>query len=217
MSVSELRKNRMIEHLVENLEAGKDVEHYGRLVFAMVARHFLGEDEIVSYLAKSPGSSPEAVRAFVRNVADQAHNPPSPTTIHEWQRLQAFPICPDPDDPSACNVYADLALPASVYESVERFHEERRRSTTTRDGSLHVAAVREAFEKLFTPRRGAKRFRSSGLRFVELDERTKLVEQNPKKPSEWGELARAGHRVAWALRDGRYLARVIDGQVELLD
>jgi hypothetical protein len=44
-----------------------------------------------------------------------------------------------------------------------------------------------------------------------------LVEQNPKKRSEWAELAQAGRRVAWVLRDGRYLARVVDGEVTMLD
>ena len=45
MAVSELRKNDMMAHLLDSLEAGKDIGHYGRLVFAMVARHFLSEAE----------------------------------------------------------------------------------------------------------------------------------------------------------------------------
>jgi len=73
-----------------------------------------------------------------------------------------------------------------------------------------------AFEKLFGGGRGVRRFRNSGLRHVELPHGAVLVEQNPKKSSEWAELARKGHRIAWAMRDGRYLARVVDGEVTFL-
>jgi hypothetical protein len=73
-----------------------------------------------------------------------------------------------------------------------------------------------AFEKLFSGGRGVRRFRNSGLRHVELPHGATLIEQNPKKSSEWAELARAGRRVAWVMRDGAYLARVIDGEVTFL-
>ena len=73
-----------------------------------------------------------------------------------------------------------------------------------------------AFEKLFGGGRGVRRFRQSGLRHVELPHDAVLVEQNPKKSSEWAEQARAGRRVAWVMRDGRYLARVVDGEVSFL-
>jgi hypothetical protein len=73
-----------------------------------------------------------------------------------------------------------------------------------------------AFEKLFSGGRGVRRFRQSGLRHVELPPACVLIEQNPKKSSEWAELARAGRRVAWVMRDGRYLARVVDGEVTFL-
>ena len=74
-----------------------------------------------------------------------------------------------------------------------------------------------AFEKLFGGGRGVRRFARSGLRYVELDSDAVLVEQNPQKKSEWAELARRGRRVAWLLRDGEYLARVVDGEVVMLD
>lgn len=73
-----------------------------------------------------------------------------------------------------------------------------------------------AFEKLFGGGRGVRRFPRSGLRYVELPGGALLVEQNPKKRSEWAELARAGRRVAWVMRDGAYLARVVDGEVVML-
>lgn len=73
-----------------------------------------------------------------------------------------------------------------------------------------------AFEKLFGGGRGVRRFRQSGLRHVELPHDCVLIEQNPKKSSDWAERARAGHRVAWLMRDGQYLARVFDGEVTFL-
>ena len=73
-----------------------------------------------------------------------------------------------------------------------------------------------AFEKLFSGGRGVRRFRQSGLRHVELPNDCVLIEQNPKKSSEWAELARSGRRVAWVMRDGRYLARVVDGELTFL-
>lgn len=73
-----------------------------------------------------------------------------------------------------------------------------------------------AFEKLFGGGRGVRRFSRSGLRYVALPEGATLIEQNPKKSSEWAELSRSGRRVAWVMRDGQYLARVVDGEVTLL-
>ena len=49
-----LRDSPMMAHLMDALEAGTDVGHYGRLTFAMVARHFLDEDELVRLLANQP-------------------------------------------------------------------------------------------------------------------------------------------------------------------
>lgn len=79
-----------------------------------------------------------------------------------------------------------------------------------------AGVVLVAFEKLFGGGRGVGRFRNSGLRHVELPAGAVLVEQNPRKSSEWAALARAGRRVAWVMRDGRYLARVVDGEVTFL-
>ena len=79
-----------------------------------------------------------------------------------------------------------------------------------------AGVVLVAFEKLFGGGRGVRRFSRSGLRYVELSEGSALIEQNPKKTSEWAELARKGRRVAWLMRGGEYLARVVDGEVTFL-
>jgi hypothetical protein len=82
---------------------------------------------------------------------------------------------------------------------------------------LSAGVILVAFEKLFGGGRGVKKFARSGLRHVELPGGAVLVEQNPKKSSEWAELANSGRRVAWVMRDGRYLARVVDGEVTMLE
>jgi hypothetical protein len=74
-----------------------------------------------------------------------------------------------------------------------------------------------AFEKLFKPGEpGVHRFKPSGVRYMTLSGGAILVEQNPNKRSQWAMLARGGHRVAWVMRDGKYLARVVDGEVQML-
>ena len=50
MSVADLRKSRMMAHLMDALSRGEDIGHYGRLVFVMVARYFVSEDELFSQL-----------------------------------------------------------------------------------------------------------------------------------------------------------------------
>jgi hypothetical protein len=85
------------------------------------------------------------------------------------------------------------------------------------DDELTPGRILVAFEKLFGGGRGVQKFARSGLRHVKLARGALLVEQNPTKKSEWAELARQGRRIAWVMRDGEYLARVVDGEVVMLD
>jgi hypothetical protein len=79
-------------------------------------------------------------------------------------------------------------------------------------------SIRAAFEKLFKPGgSGVRRFKPSGVRYVNLSGGAMLVEQNPNKRSQWAMLARGGHRIAWVMRDGEYLARVVDGAAQRLE
>ncbi|MER3427968.1 MAG: hypothetical protein C4334_07685 [Pyrinomonas sp.] len=82
---------------------------------------------------------------------------------------------------------------------------------------LNPDEIRRAFDKLFVGESDVRRFPRSGVRYVELGHGLRLVEQNPNKKSRWAELARQGHRIAWVMRDGEYLARVVDGEVEILE
>src|SRR6185312_3694951 len=101
MSTQDLRNSPMMAHLLDALSAGQDIGHYGRLVFAMVAHHFLDEDELVEWLRKDRDFSDDDARALVRKVEGRDYNPPRRERILEWQSQQDFPICPNPDDPDA--------------------------------------------------------------------------------------------------------------------
>jgi hypothetical protein len=124
MSREALEQNSMMAHLLGALERGEDIGHYGRLVFAMVARHFMDENELASLLERNPGVTPEQARALVLQVQGRDYNPPKRERILEWQRQQDFPICPT-DDPDACNVYKDLQFPEGVYERIAEYYEEK--------------------------------------------------------------------------------------------
>ena len=125
MAVKQLRNNDMMAHLLDSLDAGKDIGHYGRLVFAMVARHFMDEEELVTYLRKDPGFGEEEARSMVQQVQGRDYNPPRRERILEWQAQQDFPICPNPDDPDACNVYKDLQFPDEIYDNINDYHVQK--------------------------------------------------------------------------------------------
>ena len=115
----------MMAHLLDALEAGTDIGHYGRLTFAMIARHFLPEEELVRLLSGQPDHTEEEARSLVLQVQGRDYNPPKRERILEWQAQQEFPICPTPDDPGSCNVYRELRFPDAVYEQIEEFWEQR--------------------------------------------------------------------------------------------
>jgi hypothetical protein len=120
-----LKDSPMMAHLLDALEDGKDVGHYGQLVFAIVARHFIDEDRLVKLLAKQPGQDEAQAAALVQQVIARDYNPPRRERILEWQSQQDFPICPTPDDPDACNVYSDLRFPEGIYENINEYYEEQ--------------------------------------------------------------------------------------------
>jgi DNA primase large subunit len=122
---TELRDSPMMAHLLDALEEGTDIGHYGRLTFVMVARHFMPEDEIVELLAKQPDQSEEEAKTLYKQVEGHDYNPPKRERILEWQSLQDFPICPDSDDPSSCNVYSELRFPDGIYENIGQYWEEK--------------------------------------------------------------------------------------------
>lgn len=92
----------------------------------------------------------------------------------------------------------------------------RKKGIRPEKDELSAGVILVAFEKLFGGGRGVQRFKRSGLRYVKLPDDAILIEQNPQKTSEWAKLAQHGLRIAWVMRDGEYLARVVDGEVTML-
>ena len=125
MAVEELRKNDMMAHLLDALDQKKDIGHYGRLVFAMVARHFLTEEELIGYLTKDSDFKKTKARSLYQQVQGKDYNPPKRERVLQWQEQQDFPICPNADDPDSCNVYKDLQFPEHVYEHISEYYQHK--------------------------------------------------------------------------------------------
>ncbi len=125
MALKDLQQNHMMAHLTEALQQKKDIGHYGRLVYAIVARHFLTEDELVKLLAHDKDFSEADARSLVQQVQERDYNPPRRDKIMEYQQKQDFPILPDAQDPDEGNVYRDLEFPQHVYDHISEFHSQK--------------------------------------------------------------------------------------------
>jgi DNA primase large subunit len=125
MPVEDLKQSQIMNHMLEALENGEDIGHYGRLTFAMVGVYFANDDELVQVMTKDEDADEREVRAMVQQVREKGYNPPNRDKILEWQQKQDFQICPNPDDPDACNVYNELTFPDALYEDIQEYREER--------------------------------------------------------------------------------------------
>jgi hypothetical protein len=125
MAVEDLKQSPMMNNMLEALDRGEDIGHYGRLTFAMVARYFMDDEELVQLLTKDGDTDENKARALVQQVEEKGYNPPRRDRIVEWQEQQDFQICPNPDDPGACNVYNELTFPDGLYEDIQEYREER--------------------------------------------------------------------------------------------
>lgn len=125
MPVENLRQSPMMDHMLDALDNGEDIGHYGRLVFAMIGRHFVSNEELVELLTKDEDADEQEIKALVQQVEDKGYSPPRREKILEFQGQQDFQICPNPDDPDACNPYAELQFPDEVYESIQEYREEK--------------------------------------------------------------------------------------------
>jgi hypothetical protein len=120
-----LRKNDMMCHLLDALADGKDIGHYGRLVFAMVGQYFLDEEDLVALLAQCKDFDKDQARALVMQVKQRGYSPPKREKILQFQAQQEFPICPAGDDPDGCNVYKNLTFPPEVYAHIQEYYREK--------------------------------------------------------------------------------------------
>ena len=123
MPVEELRQEPMMAHLLDSLEKGKDIGHYGRLVFVMVARHFMSDEEILQELNKNPKFDEEQGRSLLKQVEARGYNPPKRERVLDWMQRQKFPICPDTEDPGQCNVYRNLEFPKEIYDRISEYYQ----------------------------------------------------------------------------------------------
>jgi hypothetical protein len=123
--IETLRRSSMMAHLLDSLEKGQDIGHYGRLVFAMIARHFVPDEELVRLLQQDKDFSEEQARLLVVQVKDKDYNPPRREKILDFQSQQDFPIIQNPEDPDEGNVYRDLEFPEAVYEHISEYYEHK--------------------------------------------------------------------------------------------
>ena len=122
---AELRKDSMMAYLLDSLDAGKDIGHYGRLVFAMVARHFLPHDKVLTWMTKDADFEEEDARVMLKQVEGRDYSPPKRERILEYQSKQEFPILPHPDDPDCGNLYRNLKFPDAIYKHIGHYQEQK--------------------------------------------------------------------------------------------
>ena len=118
-----MKKSAMMAHLLDGLERGEDIGHYGRLVFVMIGRYFLDEKQLVEQLTKDPDCDEEKALALIKQVEARGYNPPKRERILEWMEQQEFPICENADDRNSCNIYREVNFPPEVYEKISSYYE----------------------------------------------------------------------------------------------
>ena len=126
--IAALREDSMMAHLLDALEQGQDIGHYGRLTFAMIARHFLDDDEVLAELTKDRDFSEEEARQMLVQVEGRDYSPPRRDRILEWQAEQEFNIIPNRHDPDCGNVYKSLRFPKQTYNHIGHYQEEKAES-----------------------------------------------------------------------------------------
>ncbi len=125
MAVEELQQSPMMSHLIGALDRGEDVGHYGRLVFVMVGRFFLSDEELMAQLMKDKDCTEEKARAIISQVEAKGYNPPKRDRIIEWMNQQDFPICENADSPNSCNIYKEVKFPPEVYEKISSYYQSQ--------------------------------------------------------------------------------------------
>ena len=123
--VEALREDSMMAHLLDSLDAGTDIGHYGRLTFAMVARHFMTDEQVIAELTKDPDFSEEQAVQMLKQVEGRDYNPPRRDRILDWQVEQEFAIVPNAEDPDCGNVYKSLRFPKELYDHIGHYQEKK--------------------------------------------------------------------------------------------
>lgn len=121
----ELRDSPTMARLLDALESGVDIGHYGQFTFVTVARHFMGEKAILELLARQPEMDMPKARALLEHVNERGYNPPSRERILEHQDKGGFQIIVNPQDPDSGNLYRELEFPEAIYEDINHYYEEK--------------------------------------------------------------------------------------------
>jgi hypothetical protein len=90
-----------------------------------VARHFLSENELVKLMTKDKAFGEDDARRLVTQVQSRDYNPPKREKILQYLQEQKFPLCPNAEDPDACNVYKDLTFPEGVYARINEYYQQK--------------------------------------------------------------------------------------------
>jgi hypothetical protein len=96
MPVEDLRQSPMMSHLLEALDRGEDIGHYGRLTFAMVAHHFLDRDELVEWLSKDGQHGREWAQRAAPAGRGEGLQPTAPRAHPRVAGAAGFPDLPEP-------------------------------------------------------------------------------------------------------------------------
>lgn len=125
VQAEDLRKSPMMAKLWDDLQNKVDIGHFGRLVFTIIARHYLSEDELIRLLANN--LEVEDAQVLLLEVNERNYNPPRPSVIRKWQLRQAYRIIPPDQEHNLAwgNVYAELKLPQEIYDQVGGFYKEQ--------------------------------------------------------------------------------------------
>ncbi|MEL7240233.1 MAG: hypothetical protein AAGK78_15350, partial [Planctomycetota bacterium] len=78
-----LRRNRMMKRLIDALDDGTDIGHYGRLTFAMVAVYIMDSGDVAELLSNDHDFPREEAEAMVKQVRSKGYSPPTPKKIRQ--------------------------------------------------------------------------------------------------------------------------------------
>ena len=120
----QMRNSPFMAKLMDDLDNGVDVGHYGRLTYAMVARYFVEPKDIADLLAGQPDQDEAKASAMVQQVVHRGYSPPRRERLMEWQAKQHYQMV-DPEDPDSGNLYRDLEFPNALYDHISEYHEEQ--------------------------------------------------------------------------------------------
>ena len=124
-NVNELRQSPTMARLLDAMEGGTDIGHYGQFTFATVARHFMKEEDVVRLLARQPDMDEPKAQALLLHVHERGYNPPHRERILEHQSQGGFQIIANPQDPDSGNLYRELQFPEAVYNDISHYYEEK--------------------------------------------------------------------------------------------